>query len=97
MQHEPFGELVERENEQREREDAAIWSGENGWGGGHASSFKFQDSSFKRNEVHNPKSKVCPTRQLWIGMTLFAPDAGGKLGGWLQSWPILIVICPKNG
>jgi hypothetical protein len=34
-QHQPFGELVEREHHQRERGDAAVGFLENGIGGGH--------------------------------------------------------------
>lgn len=41
MQHEPFGELVEREHDERERGDAAIGFLKNGFGSGHD---KFTDA-----------------------------------------------------
>src|SRR5260221_6338095 len=46
-QHEPFGELVEREDDQRERGDAAVRFLKNGICGGHSS---------PKSKVRSPKS-----------------------------------------
>ena len=65
LYHQPLGELVERENHQRESGDAAIGFLENGLASGHKHSFKLQVSSFKSERSPMSRAGVCANFGLW--------------------------------
>src|SRR5260221_14552952 len=60
-QHEPFGELVEREDDQRERGDAAVRFLKNGICGGG-----FRPKTQKRKTKRNPPRRFIFNFGLWV-------------------------------